>query len=76
MGVQLIVLQINGTSSLSISLITIIPFLAKKCSLNSLVASLKIDFYTKTTLAPDFTILFISPAIYFLSSFIILSMAE
>jgi len=34
----------KGTSSLSMSLITIIPFLAKKCSDNSLVASLNIDF--------------------------------
>jgi len=74
--VQLIVLQINAISSLSMSLITIIPFLAKKCSESSLVASLRIDFYTNTTLAPDFTILLIKAAMYFLSSFIILSIAE
>lgn len=74
-GVAPIVLAINSISSLSISLTTIIPFLAKKCKDKSLVASLKIDFYINITLAPDETIFFINPAIYFLSSFKILSIA-
>lgn len=43
-GMAPIVFAINSISSLSMSLTTKIPFLAKKCNDKSLVASLKIDF--------------------------------
>jgi len=52
-----------------------IPFLAKKWRDKSLVGSLRIDFYIITTLAPEATIFLTKAAIYFLSSFKILSMA-
>lgn len=39
-----ITFDINSTSSLSTSLTTIIPFLAKKCNDNSLTESLNILF--------------------------------
>lgn len=68
-------MHINSISSRSISFTTIIPFFAKKCRDNSLVASLKIDFYIKTTLAPESAIFLTNFAIYIFSSFINLSIA-
>ena len=74
-GMAVIDLQMKSMSYLSTSCTTMIPFLAKKWRESSLVASFKILFWIKRTLAPDAAIFLTIPAIIFLSYFMILSIA-
>ena len=66
-------LQMNSTSSLSMSLTAIMLSLARKCRLRSLTASRSIDFWMKRTLHFAFLIFLTMFRRYVRSSFSILS---